>query len=201
MDVRRVSECTLRVCTRRVLFVGTTCVAVWLSRAFLQPSGAVPNHPAVVESAWVATLLWFLGIFAHLRCHRTVTVPVWATAAAFQLLHVAIAFHSAHGWSHAAAFEHTRKIGGFGEGVFVNYAFTLLWCVDAIWLCCDFENYRHRPRWLSWAIHGFMAFIVFNAAVVFGSWTARGVFAIGTAIVWYAMSARRGETKTYGGTT
>ena len=174
--------------------MGTTCVAVWLGRAFLQPCGSVPNHPAVVESAWVATLLWFLGISSLHRCHRTVTKPVWATGAAFQLLHVAIAFHSAHGWSHAAAFEHTRTIGGFGEGVFVNYAFTLLWCVDAIWLCCDSESDRRRPRGWNWAIHGFMAFIVFNAAVVFGSWTARGVFAIGSIIVWYAMSARRSET-------
>lgn len=170
----------------RVYFVVTTSLALWLSRVFWLPVGSVPNHPAVVQSAWLAMIVWFLGGVAFLRGRRPLIQLVWATGAALQLLHVAIAFHAVHGWSHDAAFEHTRRIGGFGEGVAVNYALTLLWCVDAICLCANFDRYSRRPIWLHWAIHGFMAFIVFNAAVIFGSWVARGLFAVGLTCIWLA---------------
>lgn len=173
----------------RVYFVVTTSLALFLSRVFWLPTGAVPNHSAVVQSAWLAMILWFLGGVAFFRCDRSIIQLVWATGAALQLLHVAIAFYAVHGWSHDAAFEHTRTIGGFGSGVYVNYAFTLLWCVDAICLCANYDRYCRRPIWLHWAIHGFMAFIVFNAAVIFGSWVARGLFAVGVTCIWLAYNS------------
>jgi|GEM_PF-3023042 len=171
----------------RVYFAVTMSLVLWLSRAFWLSAGSMPNDPAVVQSAWLTVIIWFLGGVAFLRGDRPIIQLVWSSGAALQLLHVAIAFHAVHGWSHDAAFEHTQKIGGFGEGVYVNYAFTLIWCVDAICLCANFDKYCRRPIWLNWAIHGFMAFIVFNAAVIFGSWVARGLFAIGVTWIWLAI--------------
>jgi hypothetical protein len=177
----------------RVYFAITTILALWLSRVFGLPAGSVPNHPAVVQSAWLAMMIWFLGGVVFLRCDRPLIQLVWASGAALQFLHVAIAFHAVHAWSHDAAFEHTRTIGGFGEGVYVNYAFTLIWCVDAMCLCASFDRYCRRPIWLHWVIHGFMAFIVFNAAVIFGSWVARLHFAIGVTWIWLAIRTPRGS--------
>jgi hypothetical protein len=47
------------------------------------------------------------------------------------------------------------------------------WLADALWLCAAFDSYFARPRWLHWAVHGFIAFVVFNAAVLFADWMYR----------------------------
>jgi hypothetical protein len=94
------------------------------------------------------------------------------------LLHIAVAFHLGHGWSHEAAREHTRQVGGYGDGIFVNYAFALVWLADVVWAWASFRSYVARPRWLNWAIHGFLAFVVVNAAVVFGGERARFLFVV-----------------------
>jgi hypothetical protein len=116
---------------------------------------------------------------ASRRLHRIGIRFVWGFGCALLLLHVAIAFHLGHNWSHQAAWNHTQQISGFGDGIYVNYAFALVWLADAVWLCTAFESYCARPRWLSWTIHGFLAFIVFNAAVVFGSPSSRTALAFG----------------------
>lgn len=136
----------------------------------------------ILASAWVAMVAWFLGVTALLSRPAGPAIPrgvriMWAVGCGLLVLHVAIAFDLAHRWSHAAAFEHTREVGGFGEGIYVNYFFVALWLGDAIWLLASPESYQRRPRWLTLAIHGFMAFIVFNAMVVFGTWVGRGLFA------------------------
>src|SRR5262245_25315264 len=40
----------------------------------------------------------------------------WTWACIAFLVHLALAFHYFHGWSHRHAFEHTREVSGFGEG-------------------------------------------------------------------------------------
>lgn len=151
----------------------------------------------IFASAWIAMIGWFLGVTGLLFRPAGSPIPnrvraVWAVGCGLQLLHVAIAFDLAHGWSHEAAFEHTRQVGGFGEGVYVNYFFTGLWLLDALWLGVSPESYRHRPRGLTLVIHGFMLFTVFNAMVVFGTWVGRGLFA---AFVSIAVMSRRNGVK------
>lgn len=85
------------------------------------------------------------------------------------LFHIAVAFHVGHEWSHRKAFEHTERASGFGWGVWVNYTFALVWVADVAWMWLAFDHYLKRPRWLRWSVVGFMGFIVFNAAFVFGS--------------------------------
>jgi hypothetical protein len=120
------------------------------------------------------------------------SVPValrvfWPLGCAMLFLHIAIAFHLGHGWSHQDAWEHTKQVGGYGNGIFVNYAFALVWLMDAAWLAVSPASYLSRPRWLHWAIHCFLAFVVFNATVVFGSWLARIAYAGWMAMCWFVL--------------
>jgi hypothetical protein len=110
---------------------------------------------------------------------------VWSGGCLAYLLHVAAAFHYYHHWSHAEAYESTAKqtndvVGlDWGGGLYVNYAFTLVWIVDVIWWWIAEKRYLTRPRVVEWAIQLFLGFIVFNATVVFASGFSR----------WFGISA------------
>jgi hypothetical protein len=105
-------------------------------------------------------------------------------------VHAAAAFHLGHGWSHEAAVRHVEA-SGVGVGIWVNYLFALAWGIDAAWLAGWPGVYGRRPRWVGWALHGFLAFVTFSATVVYGDGAARwlgvGAFAV---LGWCA--ARRG---------
>jgi hypothetical protein len=116
--------------------------------------------PPVRTSAQLALVLWCFGAAGYLGA--------WRAGAVACAVHVAVAFHIKHEWSHAAAWEHTRATGGFGDGIFVNYALVAVWLADAVWPA--------RSGWRWWLVRGFVAFVMVNAAVVFGSWHARWVF-------------------------
>lgn len=175
-------------------------------RAFSEPVGNDPSHPAIKQSAFLPPLCCWGGVLSLAFTQRgkapddrfiRVTQRIcWAYVCTLCLLHIAIAFHLGHGWSHAAAWEHTRQVGGYGDGIYVNYAFALVLLADAIWLCVAFDSYFARPRWLHWTVHIFLAFVVFNAAVVFGSWKMRRWFAVWcillpALVVWVGRIQRR----------
>ena len=145
----------------------------------------VPPPDAVRLTALAATLAWALGVAALLQAPRAVARPIWLAAWLVALAHVLTAFALAHGWSHAAAVAHTERASGFGFGVYVNELFLLAWLADALWRLCG-----PPPKWWTWAAHGFLAFIVFNAAVAFGSWPARGVGAACFAALALLLSKR-----------
>ena len=153
------------------------------ARVFWEPPGHDPAHEAVRASALRVVLVWGFAwpialVRTAARTGATRLRVLWTLGAVLLLVHIAIAFHVGHAWSHAAAWEHTRRVGGYGDGVFVNYAFALVWVADAAWAWGAFESYLQRPCWLTWAVHGFFLFIVFNAAVVFGGWAARAAFGV-----------------------
>ncbi len=61
-----------------------------------------------------------------------------------------------------------------GNGIFVSYAFTLLWLFDVVWWWMKgAQSYRQRPKWLMAMWQGFFFFIVFNGTVVFESGLVR----------------------------
>jgi hypothetical protein len=115
---------------------------------------------------------------AH-RGRGRLTRILWTAAWAIYLVHVAAAFHIAHGWSHAHAVEATRAQSGVGEGIYVNHLFTLLWTLDVAWWWLRPDSYAVRQPWLDWLLHGFMVFVIFNAAVVFASGLIRWVALVG----------------------
>jgi hypothetical protein len=143
------------------------------------------RHPAVTASAGL-TVGWMLLAWAlMLAAPRQVTAArlAWTLGLLMLLLHLVVAFGVAHGWSHAAAVEHVRQVGGFGAGIAVNYLFAAVWLADVAWWWADPTGRATRPRWVGWAVHGFLAFVVVNAAVIFGPAERQWVYALGLGLL------------------
>ena len=123
-------------------------------------------------------------------------VVILGVAWLIYLLHVALAFHHVHHWSHIEAMEHVRQASGFGEGLYASYLFTLLWTIDVAWWWRSPESYARRSIWLSAGLHGFMLFMIFNATVVFETGAIRWA---GVALIevllrqWVFRSGRAGS--------
>ena len=111
----------------------------------------------------------------------------WTWAIVVFLVHLAVAFHYYHGWSHTHALERTRQVSGVGEGIYVSYFFTWCWIADALWWWWQPARYAARSVWIDRALHTFMLFIVFNGMVVFETggirWAGCAMFAL-LAAVW-----------------
>jgi hypothetical protein len=118
----------------------------------------------------------------------------WTWALVCFLVHLAMAFHYYHHWSHAHAFERTRQISGVGEGIYVSYLFTLLWMADVAWWWSSPVSYAARSLWIDRLLHAFMLFIVFNSMVVFENgpirWAGVALFVL-LPLVW--IGGRRGR--------
>src|ERR1035438_9442710 len=103
----------------------------------------------------------------------------WTAGCGVYLLHVACAFEYFHHWSHAEAYaftaQQTAAVVGldWGGGLYVNYAFTLIWLADVCWWWADPPRYLARPRWIDLGVHGFLGFVAFNATVIFASGFSR----------------------------
>lgn len=100
---------------------------------------------------------------------------LWTVACGFYLVHVGAAFEFYHGWSHAAAYQHTAvqtaQVTGWswGGGLYFNYLFTIIWMADVLWWWRGLALYRKRPLWITATIHWLFAFMFFNATVIFAS--------------------------------
>src|SRR5262249_55053029 len=103
----------------------------------------------------------------------------WTWAWAVYVVHVGLAFHFVHGWSHTHAFEDTRARSGVGEGIYVSYLFTLLWTLGVAWWWLRPRGYAFRALWFDRLLHGFMVFVVFNGAVVFAAGPVRWAALVG----------------------
>lgn len=139
---------------------------------------------ATGEFLLVATIRLAVGCyFARLLCagcHVIGRVPtrsevfVWAIGCFAYVIHVVCAFEFAHGWSHVVALDYiaieTERVTGIrrGEGLWVNYLFTLIWIADVVRSIVAAGQNQPTNRRVDIAVQGFMAFIVFNATVVFG---------------------------------
>jgi hypothetical protein len=133
---------------------------------------------------------------------------MWTAGCLALLLHLVCAFQFYHHWSHAAAYEATARqtaevVGlAWGGGLFANYAFAALWMLDTFWWWCRPQYYQVRPRAIEWVVQGFLAFILFNATVVFGKGTIRwlGLAACLCLVIvlGYAAHARRSSQNASG---
>ncbi len=125
--------------------------------------------------------------------YHSVAAWIWGAGADFYCAHVICAFYFVHGWSHAAAYVYTAKetaaLTGveWGGGLYFNYAFTVLWIVDAAdWLLRRYQQGRTAPV-VFWTVHVIFAFMMFNATIVFGppGWKIAGaVIAIAWLLLW-----------------
>ncbi len=107
---------------------------------------------------------------------------LWSLALVAYLVHVGLAFHYYHHWSHADAYARTDRITNFGPGIYVSYLFTLLWTLDVAWWWLAPVRYTQRRPWLGWLLHSFLAFVIFNGSVTFAagavSWVSLGMFLV-----------------------
>src|SRR5688572_7615657 len=110
--------------------------------ALREPVGTNSKDALISLSAVPPVVLWVTCwplAFARRRAGPAVRL-CWAIACVLLWVHIAVAFHLGHGWSHQAAWEHTRAVGGYGDGIFVNYAFAVVWLIDAVWALFAFDS-------------------------------------------------------------
>jgi hypothetical protein len=98
----------------------------------------------------------------------------WTWGWVAYVVHLGMAFHWFHGWSHARAMEHVRMASGVGEGIYVSHLFTLWWTADLAWWWLAPGAYAERSRWFDGLLHGFMLFMVFNGTIVYETGFIRG---------------------------
>ncbi len=160
----------------------------WLLRLSIRGSVAL-------YAAFWCTLLWR-------GQSRTDVLPraLWTTSWCLYVVHMLAALGGVHGWSHDLAWAHTAQtteqfLGlSWGGGIYFNYAFSIVWTLDVLWWWLFPAHYLNRPAIVAWSIHVYLAFIIFNGAIVFASWPSRLVAACGCAAIAVAAGVRRGRS-------
>lgn len=142
--------------------------------------------------------------FPHNTTWRFAAKWVWLAACGLFIAHLVSAFQFYHLWSHQHAVKDTaartaEMIGvAFGEGILFSYFFALIWLADALYWSIVGDGYFQRNRFTTWAIHGYMAFIIFNGAIVFEDgavrWASVGwCFVLAIVFAWRVWSESRDE--------
>lgn len=136
-------------------------------------------------SAWPAAICYVMAWALSLRppgCRvRGWIRPLWTAGWLALVAHVVLAFALVHGWSWSAAYEHTAQrtealVGwNWGGGVWFNLVTVGVWGADV------FRIWTRPPRpersvqsagwtrWSNYAVQSYIAFMMINATVVFGS--------------------------------
>jgi len=147
----------------------------------------------VLWSARLALVLYAGSLAAWLIGKPQSARLAWTSGFCVYLLHVAAAFQFRHHWSHAAAYQETARQTAelfgvrWGGGLYFNYGFTAVWVLAVIWIWRSPEAFR-RQLWIVVAVHSFMAFMFFNAAVVFVAGWVRWVgliIGISLGVLWW----------------
>jgi hypothetical protein len=123
---------------------------------------------------------------------------LWLLGSLLLLAHTLIAFGATHGWSHAAAYQHTaeqtKAFTGldWGGGLYLNELTVALWLGDALWGMFAPSNYVRRSPWIGGALHVWLLFMAVNGAIVFATGPTRWVSAVVLAgvIIYVAAKAR-----------
>lgn len=125
---------------------------------------------------------------------------LWTLACVTYVVHVALAMHHYHHWSHAHAVEHTRQVAGIGEGIYASHLFGLWWGLDVAWWWLARERYAGRSAAMGIAMHAYMAFIWFNGTVVYEKgiirWAGLATF-LALGAIWVVMVRNRRRTDRY----
>lgn len=132
------------------------------------------TSPIVALTIWTALALYTAGEYGRARRPAAGWArSVWLLGALVYLGHVAAAFGFHHDWSHAAAYAHTAArtaalVGlDWGGGIWVNYAFTVIWVAEGLWWQLAPTHYAQRPPVLTTTVRGVFLFMILNGAVVF----------------------------------
>ena len=131
---------------------------------------------------------------------RECAKSLWLIGSFFSLFHAIAAMGFFHDWLPINAYEDTARqtkelLGvAIGFGLYFNYAFVLIWMLDAFWWTASEKYYERRPRWLHRLIYGFIIFIAINGVIVFESgwirWTGVGCLVALFALYWLGRSKK-----------
>jgi hypothetical protein len=158
------------------------------------PMSVAPWQAVCTYSAiWTALVLYAISVTTLMvrgrEAGQRIARLTWTLGLLAYLVHLACAFEFYHHRSHAAAVKHTAErtyevVGvAWGEGIWGSHFFTALWIVDGLWWWLLPEAYRRRSLVVQGLVHGFFAFMIFNATVVFGSTPARITGVVGTVLL------------------
>lgn len=137
-------------------------------------------HQATIWTARVCAFVWLMSLGMAVRSGREAESHwrwrvVWSTAGILLGIHILVAFHFEHAWSHAAAYRHTARqtadtVGlNWGGGLFFNYAAIAVWLAD-VFILWSSRNVSRKNRSVRAFVDWFVAFMMINATVVFGPW-------------------------------
>jgi hypothetical protein len=138
-----------------------------------------PEEFLLRGTAWLSLLAWAAAVSlesgrsarradAHAPARLASTLGLLAL-----LLHVALAFDLRYAWSHALAARdtarQTEQLTGsrFGGGLFVNYAFVLVWAAEVAWWWRWPVSFAERPRAVTLVVRAIFVFMFVNGAIVF----------------------------------
>jgi hypothetical protein len=125
---------------------------------------------------------------------RTHARLAWTCACVFLLIHIVCAFRYFHGWSHAAAYRDTARrtveLTGldWGGGIFLNYVLAVAWVADVLYWWLAPGKHEQRSSHLTGIWQGFVFFMIFNGAVVFGTGPVRWLGLLicgGLVVLWW----------------
>ena len=142
----------------------------------------------------IACLCYGGALAAWLMLKPRAARLLWTAGLVCYLAHVAAAFSFQHHWSHREAYEETARQTAalfrihWGGGLYFNYAFTAIWTADVVRLWWKPESSRLRA-----AVHVFLAFMFFNAVVVFGSGWIRWSGVAAAAVLTILWKRRKGR--------
>jgi hypothetical protein len=135
-------------------------------------------NTALYATIWGALVLFVIGEWGKQTIERMPHAARWAWRASLLgallcIVHIAIVMGLRHGWSHDAAVRDTARQtmevfgAAFGAGVYVNYAFVMVWLAELGWWRRNPLGYARRGRLVVWLLRVFYFVIVLNAAVIF----------------------------------
>lgn len=182
MDLRPFVAGLRFYCSTFLLVIGCSTVATNAGEALVR-------NTVRVSLAWYLVAMLVMLAFREPADWQISRRPArfarrcWTWAVISFLVHLGMAFHYYHQWSHAHAFERTREVSGVGEGIYVSYAFTLVWCGDLLWWWLSPTSYAMRRRWIRWSIHAFLLFIIINGTVVFEAGGIRWAGLVGLVVL------------------
>lgn len=137
-------------------------------------------HLATVWTARACAVLWLVSLATALQSGRKGAFSrrwkvLWSVAGILLGVHILVAFHFEHAWSHVAAYRHTARqtaatVGlNWGGGIYFNYAALGIWLADVILIWRRRGALLGSQRWRVF-VDWFIAFMMINATVVFGAW-------------------------------
>lgn len=141
-------------------------------------------------TAWASLLAWSAS--ECLRARQARARAIFSLGLVSLLAHSAVALAVRYGWSQQAAWRDTARqtesVTGlaFGGGLVVNYAFLLVWSLEAAWWWLGPASYRQRPAALGGSVRAFFFFMFLNGAVVFAHGPVRLLGGLALAAVGWA---------------